>query len=255
MSTRDDTNAIANFISEKRGFCVQFASTYAVMARSLGIPSRVAVGFTPGDLRDGVFHVQSHNAHAWPEIWLAGLGWTHLFDPTPPAGSSGVTAGGSLLPGDETIVPPATPGVVTTKASEGHDEFITFDDVANEIGRETTERLRDLTIEIYTRGAERAAQAGIIVADTKFEFGHDDAGVLTLADEVLTSDSSRFWPADEWEPGHAQHAFDKQFVRDWSRSTGWDMTPPGPAMPDDVVEATRARYTEVYERITGNTWR
>ena len=114
VDPRDDTNAIANFISEKRGFCVQFASTYAVMARSLGIPSRVAVGFTPGDLRDGVFHVQSHNAHAWPEIWLAGLGWTHLFDPTPPAGSSGVTAGGSLLPGDETIAPPVTPGVVTT---------------------------------------------------------------------------------------------------------------------------------------------
>ena len=91
VDPRDDTNAIASFISEKRGFCVQFASTYAVMARSLGIPSRVAVGFTPGDRRDGVFHVQSHNAHAWPEIWLAGLGWTHLFDPTPPAGSSGTT--------------------------------------------------------------------------------------------------------------------------------------------------------------------
>jgi hypothetical protein len=114
VDPRDDTNAIASFISEKRGFCVQFASTYAVMARSLGIPSRVAVGFTPGDPRDGVFHVQSHNAHAWPEIWLAGLGWTHLFDPTPPAGSSGVTAGGSSLPGDQTVAPPPTPGVVTT---------------------------------------------------------------------------------------------------------------------------------------------
>ena len=98
VDPRDDTNTIASFISEKRGFCVQFASAFAVMARSLGIPSRVAVGFTPGDPRDGVFHVQSHNAHAWPEIWLAGLGWTHLFDPTPPAGSSGTTVAAARCP-------------------------------------------------------------------------------------------------------------------------------------------------------------
>lgn len=95
---------------------------------------------------------------------------------------------------------------------------------------------------------------GIIIADTKLEFGIDSDGVLTLGDEVLTSDSSRFWPADEWTPGRTQHAFDKQYVRDWSMTTGWDQTPPGPAMPPEVVEATRQRYVEVYERITGNKW-
>jgi hypothetical protein len=115
VDANDDTNAIESFIRDRRGFCVQFASTYAVMARSLGIPSRVAVGFTQGDDRGGVFHVQSHNAHAWPEIWLAGLGWTHLFDPTPPAGNSGTTPGGSNLPGDLTTLPVVPPGAVTTQ--------------------------------------------------------------------------------------------------------------------------------------------
>ena len=116
VDPNDDTNAIAKFLETRRGFCVQFASTYAVMARVLGIPSRVAVGFTQGTEVDGVFHVQSHNAHAWPEIWLAGLGWTHLFDPTPPAGSSGTNdVGGSSLPGDPAVVTPITaPGTTVT---------------------------------------------------------------------------------------------------------------------------------------------
>lgn len=155
-------------------------------------------------------------------------------------------AEGSRLP--ETIFTP------TTKATSGHDEFMTFEDAAKLIGQEPADRIRELTIEIYDHGAERAFERGIIIADTKLEFGYDADGVLRLADEVLTSDSSRFWPAAEWEPGRPQHAFDKQYVRDWSLATGWDKTAPGPAMPAEVVEATRARYIEVYEQITGQKW-
>ncbi|MEV7554932.1 phosphoribosylaminoimidazolesuccinocarboxamide synthase [Amycolatopsis sp. NPDC089917] len=165
---------------------------------------------------------------------------------------SGVELPAGLVEADKLPEPIFTP---TTKISDtGHDEFMTFADVVNEIGQETADRIRDLTLEVYTKGAEHAAKNGIIIADTKIEFGFDADGVLTLGDEVLTSDSSRFWPADEYEPGRTQHAFDKQFVRDWSTTTGWDKTPPGPAIPDEIVEATRKRYTEVYERITGKTW-
>ncbi|GGP35417.1 phosphoribosylaminoimidazolesuccinocarboxamide synthase [Saccharothrix coeruleofusca] len=181
--------------------------------------------------------------------YLAGLG---LREYQATGAVSGVPLPPGLLEGSRLPEPIFTP---TTKVSDtGHDEFITFDDVVNDIGLETAERLRELTIEIYTKGAEHAAQRGIIIADTKLEFGFAEDGTLTLGDEVLTSDSSRFWPADEWEPGRAQHAFDKQFVRDWSLTTGWDKTPPGPEMPEEIVRATRARYIEVYERITGNQW-
>lgn len=165
---------------------------------------------------------------------------------------SGVALPHGLTEGSKLPEPIFTP---TTKATEGHDEFITFEDVVKQEGRQTAERLRELTLEIYRRGAGHAASRGIIVADTKLEFGWDQAGVLTLGDEVLTSDSSRFWPADEWEPGRPQYAFDKQVVRDWAAGTGWDKKPPGPQVPPDVVETTRRRYTEVYERITGTTWR
>lgn len=167
---------------------------------------------------------------------------------------SGVELPPGLVEGSKLPEPIFTP---TTKFSDtGHDEFITFDDVVGEIGLETATRLRALTLEIYSRGAERAANKGIIIADTKVEFGWDAAGVLTLGDEVLTSDSSRFWRADEWQPGRTggQPAYDKQYVRDWSLTTGWDKTEPGPEMPDDVVRSTRERYIDVYQRITGNTW-
>ncbi len=168
---------------------------------------------------------------------------------------SGVELLAGLVDADRLPEPVFTP---TTKldTGTGHDEFITFDDVVTEVGGDVAEQLRDLTLRIYRRGAERALDKGIIIADTKLEFGIDAAGVLTLADEVLTSDSSRFWRAEEWQPGRAegQISYDKQFVRDWSVSTGWDKTPPGPAMPDDVVAATRQRYVDVYERITGLTW-
>jgi len=164
---------------------------------------------------------------------------------------SGVPLPPGLREGDRLPAPIFTP---TTKFSDtGHDEFITFDDVAEQEGKETAERLRDLTLEIYTKGAARAGERGIIIADTKFEFGWD-GDVLTLGDEVLTSDSSRFWRAEEWQPGGPQKAFDKQFVRDWSSSTGWDQTPPGPAIPPEIVQATRERYIEAYERITGKSW-
>ncbi|WP_328443072.1 phosphoribosylaminoimidazolesuccinocarboxamide synthase [Amycolatopsis sp. NBC_00438] len=181
--------------------------------------------------------------------YLAGLG---LREYQRDGKISGVSLPPGLVEGDKLPEPIFTP---TTKISDtGHDEFMTFDEVLNEIGEDTAKRLRELTLEIYTKGAEHAAKQGVIIADTKLEFGFDAEGTLTLGDEVLTSDSSRFWPADEWEPGRPQHAFDKQFVRDWSRSTGWDQTPPGPEIPADIVEQTRQRYTEVYERITGKTW-
>ncbi|WP_328644241.1 phosphoribosylaminoimidazolesuccinocarboxamide synthase [Amycolatopsis sp. NBC_00348] len=181
--------------------------------------------------------------------YLAGLG---LREYQRDGKISGVSLPPGLVEGDKLPEPIFTP---TTKISDtGHDEFMTFDEVLNEIGEDTAKRLRELTLEIYAKGAEHAAAQGVIIADTKLEFGFDGEGTLTLGDEVLTSDSSRFWPADEWEPGRPQHAFDKQFVRDWSRGTGWDQTPPGPEIPADIVEQTRQRYTEVYERITGKTW-
>ncbi|MEU7791646.1 phosphoribosylaminoimidazolesuccinocarboxamide synthase [Amycolatopsis sp. NPDC049159] len=181
--------------------------------------------------------------------YLAGLG---LREYRRDGKISGVGLPPGLVEGDKLPEPIFTP---TTKESDtGHDEFMTFDEVLNDIGEDTAKRLRELTLEIYTKGAEHAAAHGVIIADTKLEFGFDADGTLTLGDEVLTSDSSRFWPADEWEPGRPQHAFDKQFVRDWSMTTGWDQTDPGPEIPAEIVEQTRQRYTEVYERITGKTW-
>jgi phosphoribosylaminoimidazole-succinocarboxamide synthase len=155
---------------------------------------------------------------------------------------------GSRLP--EPIFTPTT----KTAPEDGHDEFLTYDQVVADLGADLTAQLRDLTLEVYRRGAEVAARSGVIMADTKLEFGWADDGTLVLGDEILTSDSSRFWPADDWNPGRAQHAMDKQFVRDWSASTGWDKTAPGPEVPPEIVEATRARYVDVYQRITGQTW-
>ncbi|WP_054813568.1 phosphoribosylaminoimidazolesuccinocarboxamide synthase [Nocardia arizonensis] len=163
---------------------------------------------------------------------------------------SGIALPPGLRDGDKLPEPIFTP---STKAAEGHDEPITFDDVVRQEGCEVAEKLRDTTLDLYVRGAEHAARNGVIIADTKVEFGWD-GDVFTLGDEVLTSDSSRFWPADEWEPGHAQPSFDKQFVRDWATSTGWDKEPPGPEIPAEVVAATRGKYVEAYERITGRAW-
>jgi phosphoribosylaminoimidazole-succinocarboxamide synthase len=144
-----------------------------------------------------------------------------------------------------------------TKAELGdHDENIDFESAVRAIGdRALAERLRDVSIAVYERAAAHARGRGIILADTKFEFGLDGDGVLTLGDEVLTPDSSRFWPADAYEPGRPQPSFDKQYVRDWAAGTGWDKTPPAPALPDDVIAGTHARYIDAYERITGEPFR
>jgi len=116
------------------------------------------------------------------------------------------------------------------------------------------ERVRDVLLALYEYAADHARNNGIILADTKFELGLDRDGTLTLGDEVCTPDSSRFWPADQYEPGRGQPSFDKQYVRDWASSTGWDRTPPAPAIPDDIVERTRAKYVEAYERVTGDSF-
>jgi phosphoribosylaminoimidazole-succinocarboxamide synthase len=181
--------------------------------------------------------------------YLAGLG---LQSYTATGEISGVPIPPGLSEGSRLSEPIFTP---TTKAPQGHDEFMTFADVADEIGPDTAAELKRLTLAVYQRGAEIAAERGIIIADTKLEFGLDASGTLTLADEVLTPDSSRFWAAAEWQPGGPQRYLDKQFIRDWSSTvSGWDRKPPGPAVPHDIVNATRARYIEVYERLTGTAW-
>ena len=138
----------------------------------------------------------------------------------------------------------------TTKAQEGHDENITFDEVCKLIGEDLAKEVREKTIEIYTKCAEYALSKGIIIADTKFEFGIDENGKLVLADEVLTPDSSRFWPAKDYEVGKSQKSFDKQYMRDWLKETSWDAANPTP-IPEKVVETTRAKYIEAYEMLTG----
>jgi len=140
----------------------------------------------------------------------------------------------------------------STKAVTGHDENVPESYVAERLGTELAGRLHDLTVALYRRGAEYAAAKGILVADTKFEFGLA-GGEVVLADEVLTPDSSRFWPADAWRPGSSPPSFDKQFVRDWLETTGWDKTPPAPRLPADVIEGTAARYREAYERLSGRS--
>jgi phosphoribosylaminoimidazole-succinocarboxamide synthase len=140
-----------------------------------------------------------------------------------------------------------------TKAEVGdHDENVDFDRAAEIVGdRELLEELRRLSIAIYELGAAHARERGIILADTKFEFGRRPDGTIVLGDEVMTPDSSRFWPADGYEPGRGQPSFDKQYVRDWAAGSGWDKAPPAPALPEDVIERTRALYVDAYERITG----
>jgi phosphoribosylaminoimidazole-succinocarboxamide synthase len=168
---------------------------------------------------------------------------------------SGVALPPGLIEGSDLPEPIFTP---TTKAppGEGHDEFMTYADVEAEVGVEQAAELRRITLEVYRRGSQVAAERGIIIADTKIELGVAGDGTLRLGDELLTPDSSRFWQADEWKPGGTQRYLDKQFLRDWSSLlTDWDRTAPGPEIPEEVVEATRNRYVEVYERLTGDKWR
>ncbi|MDJ0384249.1 phosphoribosylaminoimidazolesuccinocarboxamide synthase [Streptomyces sp. G-G2] len=162
-----------------------------------------------------------------------------------------------LVDGSELPAPIFTPAA---KAAVGeHDENVTYEEVARTTDAETAALLRRTTLDVYGRARDIARERGIILADTKFEFGFDKDGALIAADEVLTPDSSRFWPADLWEPGHAQPSYDKQYVRDWltSPASGWDRHGelPPPALPQDVVERTRAKYIEAYERLTGQGWK
>ena len=179
--------------------------------------------------------------------YLSGSGWSQYRE-------SGAVCGVSLPSGlsesDRLPEPIFTP---TTKAAEGHDLPLTFEEACELIGRGLTERLRELTLGIYERIAATALDVGVIVADTKLEFGFAD-GELLLIDEVGTPDSSRFWPADGYEPGRTQPSFDKQFVRDWLDESGWDHEPPPPDLPADVIERTAAKYREAYEVIAREPW-
>jgi phosphoribosylaminoimidazole-succinocarboxamide synthase len=180
--------------------------------------------------------------------YLSGSGWKEYQE-------SGAV-GGIVLPqglkeSDQLPEPIFTPA---TKAAVGeHDENITFNETCQRVGRELAEELRRRSVEIYKRGAAYARERGIIIADTKFEFGQLD-GELILIDEVLTPDSSRFWPVDAYEPGRGQPSFDKQFVRDWLTESGWDKNSPPPQLPADVVSHTRAKYIEAFERVTGENF-
>jgi phosphoribosylaminoimidazole-succinocarboxamide synthase len=142
----------------------------------------------------------------------------------------------------------------STKATDGHDQNIDRDAGVLLVGEERFDRLAALSIQIYETAAEYALERGIIIADTKFEFGEDETGRIVLGDEALTPDSSRFWPADEYATGGSPPSYDKQYVRDWLETLDWDKTPPGPAIPDEVVAGTRARYVEAYERLTGGSF-
>lgn len=176
--------------------------------------------------------------------YLSGSGWKEYQRSGTVCGiqlPAGLTES-SRLPGP--IFTPAT------KAESGHDENISFEQTAELIGLPLAQQLRQLTLDIYRKGSEYAAGKGIIIADTKFEFGRIGDQVL-LIDEVMTPDSSRFWPADDWQPGRGQASFDKQFVRDWLERSGWDKNSPPPSLPDDVVQRTSERYIEAWTRLTG----
>ena len=177
--------------------------------------------------------------------YLAGSGWKEYQ-------ASGTVCGqelpAGLMESSRLPEPIFTP---STKAAIGdHDENISFERMVEIVGAEHAERLRDVSLALYSAARDHAASRGIIIADTKFEFGLV-GGEITLVDEVLTPDSSRFWPADEYEPGHGQPSFDKQFVRDWLETSGWDKTPPAPSLPEDVIIMTAEKYVEAYEVITG----
>jgi phosphoribosylaminoimidazole-succinocarboxamide synthase len=179
--------------------------------------------------------------------YITGSGWKDYQE-------TGKVSGIELPPGlqesERLPTPIFTP---STKAEQGeHDEAIDFDRAAELLGdQELAQRLRDISIGLYEFANDHARERGVILADTKFEFGLDSDGQLTLGDEVLTPDSSRFWPADSYQAGRSQPSFDKQYVRDWASGTGWDKSPPAPEIPDDIVTGTRERYVEAYEKITG----
>jgi phosphoribosylaminoimidazole-succinocarboxamide synthase len=177
--------------------------------------------------------------------YLSGSGWKSYQE----SGEvCGIALPEGLLESDRLPKPIFTP---TTKAAEGHDEPLTPEQAAGLVGDERFAELERISIELYRAAADYAAGKGIIIADTKFELGLDEQGNTVLGDEAFTPDSSRFWPAGEYEPGGPQPSYDKQFVRDYAESLGWDKSPPGPELPDDVITGTRARYLEAFEQLTG----
>ncbi len=176
--------------------------------------------------------------------YLAGSGWKEYQQ-------SGTVCGIQLPDGlTESAQLPEPIFTPATKAESGHDENISFEQMVEVVGPEVAEELQRRSLDIFRRGTEYAQERGIIIADTKFEFG-EVGGQLLLIDEVLTPDSSRFWPADRYQPGHGQPSFDKQFVRDWLSATDWDKNSPPPALPEEIVTKTRAKYVEAYEQLTG----
>ncbi len=177
--------------------------------------------------------------------YLAGSGWKEYQ-------ADGTVCGIELPPGlTESAKLPEPIFTPATKASDGHDENISFERMVEIVGEETATSLRDLTLELYAAAAEYARDRGILIADTKFEFGFDEDGRIVWMDEALTPDSSRFWPADDYEAGRSQASFDKQYVRDWLEASGWDKEPPAPTLPPEVVEGTLSRYREAYRLLTG----
>jgi phosphoribosylaminoimidazole-succinocarboxamide synthase len=178
--------------------------------------------------------------------YITGSGWKDYQ-------ATGTVSGLELPPGlQESERLPEPLYTPSTKAEVGHDEAIDFEQTVELVGdRALAERLRDVTLAVYSTVAEHALERGIILADTKLEFGLDEDGQLVLGDEVCTPDSSRFWPAEGYQAGRSQPSYDKQYVRDWASGTGWDKSPPAPAIPDDVVARTRELYVEAYERLTG----
>ena len=177
--------------------------------------------------------------------YISGSGWKEY-------GASesvcGIQLPTGLVESDRLPEPVFTPA---TKATEGHDENISFDRMVSIVGGELAEKLRDLTLELYTAAADYARERGILIADTKFEFGFDGDRNIVWMDEALTPDSSRFWPAADYQPGRSQASFDKQYVRDWLEASGWDKEPPAPTLPPEVVEGTLSRYLEAYRLLTG----
>jgi phosphoribosylaminoimidazole-succinocarboxamide synthase len=181
--------------------------------------------------------------------YITGSGWK---DYKATGSVSGIELPAGLQESEQLPEPIFTP---STKADEGHDEAIDFDRAAELVGDpELMGRVRDVSIELYSFAAAHAREHGVILADTKFEFGLDNDGRLVVGDEVLTPDSSRYWPVDGYEVGHGQPSFDKQYVRDWAAGSGWDKLPPAPEIPEDIVAGTRERYIEAYERITGEPY-
>lgn len=177
--------------------------------------------------------------------YIAGSAWREYVE----RGSvSGVALAPGLREAERLPEPIFTPA---TKAETGHDVNISYADVVRTVGEEAAEQLREATLRLYRAGAEHAERRGILVADTKFEFGTDEDGLLYAADEMLTPDSSRFWPADRYEPGRSPPSFDKQYVRDYLEEIGWDKSPPAPSLPPEVVEGTRRRYREIFRILTG----